>query len=278
MVVFPSGFILSEAAAGRPLVNPRIGWLSYALDLTADDVEVSSESEEGPRDAPNREDTFSFWEPTSLPATRTIDLGALHDIDYAGVLGVIGSVGCAVKIETSIGDLDTDDEQVWELFSDEKSPGNDSPLMFLDDPVVARWIRLTLTGGATMPKVMVFWPGEVLAMPRPIYGGHRPGTLNRITDLHGSMSEGGQFLGQGFKRHGISSGFSFRNLPAAFMRDEFDAFVEHARSRPYFAAWRPETFPNECVYGWTLTDIAPVNQGKRDFMTVDFPIVGIGHR
>ena len=277
MIIYPAALVLSAAATATPLTHARIGWQTFTRDLAAADVTVSTEDADFPRDAPLRPDTAEAWAPTALPATWTVDLGGLQDIDYVGVVGGIGSAGCALEVHTSTGDLlGSPPEQVWDLFAAGIAPADDAPLLFLDDAVSARYVRLTLTGGALMPKVAVVYAGAVLAMQRAIYGGHSPIPLSRNTVLSNSLSKGGQFLGQGFRRHGVSGGMAYRYLTAAWYRSDFDPFVKAARQYPAFFGWRPETFPLECVYGWVTENIVPQNQGVRDFMSVSFGVQGIG--
>lgn len=100
MLIIPQLMLLSENLT-EPLSHARIGWNSYTLDLLPDDVTVSSETADGPRDAPNNADTYSFWEPASLPATRDVDFGELKDLDFVGLVGNFGSVGAAIEIRIS---------------------------------------------------------------------------------------------------------------------------------------------------------------------------------
>lgn len=279
MVIFSNGFLLAEAAASRPLTHARIGYQTWLRDLAASAVTASSEDDEGPKDAPLRPDTAEFWEPTELPATWQVDLAAGRDIDYVGIAAhTLGSSGCAVKVETSDrSQVGSPLEQAWTTFGAEISPGDDAPLMFLDDSIAGRDVRLTITGGSTMPRIGVVYVGEVLAMQRAIYGGHSPITLSRDTVLNRNLSRGGQFLGQSFRRHGVSGSAGWRNLTADWYRANFDPFVKAARQYPFFFAWRPADFPLEVAYCWAPDDIRPSNSGPRDFMSVSVSMHGIGH-
>lgn len=279
MTVFPSGFVLSEETAGRPLTYPRIGYQTYTFDLDATYVTASSEEDDGPSDAPLRPDTGEAWQPSSLPATWLLDLGTSRDVDYIGVAGhSIGSEACSILVETSTGSVaGSPPEQVWDQFSEDVTPADDAPILFLDDSRVARYIRVTLTGSGDSPRIAVIYVGEVLSMERPIYGGHTPLTLSRDTVLSQSLSRAGQFLGQGFRRNGVSGSASFQNLTATWYRANFDPFVKSARRFPFFWAWRPATFPLEVGYVWAPDDIRPSNMGKRDLMAVAFSMQGIGH-
>ncbi len=156
------------------------------------------------------------------------------------------------------------------------SPGDDAPIMFLNTAKFARYWQLYLKGTA-MPQVAVVYVGQALAMERAIYGGVTPPNLARDTVLKNALSRGGRFLGQSFRRNGVKSDASFRNLTPSFVRDELDLFIKSARRFPYFFAWRPATYPKEIIYAWTSDDIAPSNMGKSSLMQVAWPMRGIGH-
>lgn len=272
MIVFKSPFVLSAAAAGIPLKHARIGWHTYIRDRAAIDVTVSSEATGAPKDAPLRPDTFEFWQPTALPATWKVDLGSPRDVDYVGIAGhTFGTDRCAVEVKTST------ENAAFTTFSGPVLPADNAPLLFLDTSRVARWVQLSITGASIMPRIAVVYAGVVLPMQRSIYGGHAPLPLSRETVLFQSLSRGGQFLGQNFRRHGVKGSASFRHLTAEWYRLNFDPFVKAARKFPYFFAWRPETHPKEIAYVWTGEDIAPQNQGIRDFMSVAWNMSGIGN-
>lgn len=279
MIVFDNAFVLTEAATATPLSHARIGYQTWLRDLLASAVTVSSEEDDGPKDAPLREDTAEYWQPTALPATWQVDLGTSRDIDYVGIAGhTLGSSGASVLVETSTGAFaGSPEEQVWTTFASALAPADDAPLLFLDDSIIGRYVRLTITGGSTMPRIGVVYAGEVLKMARPIYGGHAPMNLNRETVLHRSLSRGGQFLGQGFRRHGMVGAAAWRHLTASWYRANFDPFVKKARQYPFFFAWRPADFPLEVAYAWCPEDIRPTNMGIRDFMQVSISMHGTGH-
>lgn len=270
MIVFSAPFVLSEAAAGQPLTHPRILYQSWLADLLDADI-TASDTAEGPKDMPLRPDTHSYWRPPALPAPWVADLGETRNINGVGVLGTLGSSQASLLVETSI------DDGVWTAVGSEVQPEDDAPILFLDTLRQARKVRLTVKGVGPVPRIASVYAGEILAMPRPIYGGHSPLTLSRDTVLEGTLSRGGQFLGQDFRRHGVSGTFDFKHLTAAFYRATFDSFVKAIRNRPYFIGWRPATFPKEVAYVWTLDDIRPANMGLRDFLSVSVPARGIGH-
>jgi hypothetical protein len=276
MVIFPNSLILSAEAAGEPLVNPRIGYHTHTRD---DDVIVtaSTETEAGPKEMPLEPSTHGYWQGSAMPATWTIDLGATRSIDYLGIAEhTIGTEGAAVTVETSMGDTEgSPPVQIWTALGGEVSPGDDAPLLFLDDARNARFVRITLTGDFA-PKLGVVYTGLTLAMQRPPEMGYEPITLSRQTELHGSMSRGGQFLGQAVKKYGVQSPISFTRLEHDWYRENFDPFVKSARQFPYFFAWRPEDYPEEIAFVWTMEDIKP-SYSEWDRFSVAWNMVGIGN-
>ena len=277
MIIYPASLVAAAIAAGEPLTRPRILWQNLARDLLASAVSVSSETDAGPRDAPLRPDTVEFWEPDALPATWQIDLGADHDVNAVGIAAhTLGTSGVTVAVAAGVAaDIDTDDN--LPAFSEATVPSDDSPILFLDQLRSIRHVKITLdadNSNSLPPRIAVIYIGEALAMERPIYAGHAPITLSRQTELHQSLSRGGQFLGQSFRRHGLVGSVAFRNLTAAWVRSDFDLFVKSARRYPYFFGWRPETHPAELAYVWTREDIHPSNTGVRNLMAVSWPMNG----
>ncbi len=273
MILFSQPLVLSALAAGRPLTNARICWQSHVRDrdLTAAAVTVSSEADEGPRDAPLRDETAEYWLPTALPATWTLDLGAGLDLDYVGVAGhTIGSEACSLKVETSTDNIN------WTLFDVEHAPADDTPILFLEDSRTARYIRLTLQGLGEPARIAVIRPGVALAMPVPVDGPYTPINLARESELKAQFTRGGQFLGQSVRRHGVKGDAKFKLLDAAFVRSEFDLFAKSARQYPYFFAWNPQDFPLEIGYCWSDKDIKPKYMGMGDLMEVSWQMAGVG--
>lgn len=278
MLIFSNAYALAEAAASRPMTHARIGYQSWLRDLDPTDVTVSSEDADFPRDMPLIPTTAQAWKPTALPATWTVDMGTGRDVDYIGIAGhTLGSAGCAITCQTSDGSFAGSPlEQVWTAFATALAPGDNAPLFFLDTSRVCRYVRLTITGGATMPRIASIYAGQVLAMQRQVYGGISPMNLSRDTELNQSLSRGGELLGQGFRRHGQTGSIPWKHLTASWYRTYFDPFVKSARRYPFFVAWRPEDFPLEVAYAWATSDIKPQNMGMKDFMSVELPMRGIG--
>lgn len=271
MIVAPQPFVLAAAGSAADLKFPRIGWHTHTRNALASSVSVSGETANGPKDAPLRPDTYSFWEPDALPATWTFDFGEIKEaVNYVGVAAhTLATARCAVTVETSL------DGVSWSQFSDDALPAKGRPLLFLDTDRSAKKVRVSLEG-AVVPRVGVIYVGTALVMERSLYGGHTPISLARDTELMQNRSRGGQILGQQIRRTGVRNSAAFRNLTAEWVRSTFDPFAVSARRYPYFFAWRPSAFPLEVGYVQTPGPIVPVNMGKRTFMEVSWEMSGPG--
>lgn len=270
MIVIPNSLILAQAELDQPLTHARIGIASHLRGLSDADVVASSIADESAKDAPLREDTFEYWEPSVLPAYWRVDFGQPVEIDYIALFGLIGSARVAAEVSTSIDGVN------FTTFGNAVMPVDDAPLMFLDTLRVATSMQVYFTGAGVMPRLAVAYAGLTLAMQRAVYGGLTPLPLARKTMRHQHFSRGGQFLGQAYRRLGIATAIPWRNLTASWYRETFDPFVKLARQYPYFIAWRPETYPNEVGFVWTDDDITPVNMGKGALMNVTVPMEGVG--
>lgn len=274
MIVYTDAFLLAAAAAAPSLVNPRIGWKNYLFEISASDLNVSGETAGGPRDAVLTPDTAQYWEPDALPAWMIVDLREPRTINYFGLAGHnFGSVHASLKVE--IG-TNPGFEDGATTFAQETAPSDDTPIMLLDSDRYGRWLRITINGSVP-PKVAAPYAGPVLAMQKAVSGPYKPISRARKSELKRVMSRNGQFLGQTFRRNGVESEISFKNLTNDWALENFEPFSKHARSLPYFLAWNPADFPREVGFVWTDKDIVPVLNGNGFDMDVSWATDGIGN-
>jgi hypothetical protein len=265
-VIISSDLIIADLNGSVvPLKNSRIGHQTYTRTGSV----VASSSQTGfPAAAAKNPLTYEFWRPVSLPATWRLDIGSAQEVDYVGIAAhSLGSTGCTVHVEYSTND------STWTTVSSLLA-GQDGPIMFLFMPITARYWRIRITG-STIPSVGVVYIGKALAMQRPIYSGHTPITLSRVTEMRPNKSEGGQWLGRSIIRRGSQTQAEYRHLEASWVRTHFDKFIKDATRYPYFFAWRPSTYPEDVGYVWTSDDITPSNMGVRDYMSVSWAMEGI---
>lgn len=261
-VVISSAMVASETTA-IPLTHARIGYHKVSGTISA-----STEASGFLASSADNELTYSHWKPSALPAWWEITLDTAEEVNYFGIAAhTLGTNSTAIKAQYHDGTSWVD--------IDETLPADDSTIMFIFDNVFSSRFRVYLTGSA-VPKIGVIYIGKLLEMQRAIYGGHSPINLSRITVTRPNSSERGQWLGRSIVRSGLTGDFSWSNLTAEWYREYFDPFVEHARTKPFFIAWRPATFPKEVAYVWTSRDITPSNSGRRNLMDVSFSAGGLG--
>jgi hypothetical protein len=271
LIVIPRPIVLSSSTAAS-LAYPRIMWQNLARSdsIDSNDVTVSSETDEGPRDMPLLPDTATYWLPSALPATWQVDLGAQYDIDYVGLIHTLGTSRCAAKPETS------PDASSWNSLGEETMPSDNNPLVFLSAIRSARYLRLTFAG-TTAPRIAVVYVGLSLAMEMQIVDPFSPISMSRETIKKTSLSRGGQFLGQGVRSNGVTGSPSFKYLTTAWVRSTFIPFCNSAaQGLPYFWAWNPASYPQDVGYCWADKDIVPQYSAMRDLMDVNWTHRGVG--
>jgi len=242
-----------------PLTHARIGYKNL---ITKDNISGPVGEDSFPITGMALGITTELYKPSTSNAVVNVDLTTAQDVNYFGLVG--NNMG-TVKLEYSFDDI-----SYTSVF--EKDDGSSVISMGLFEKTTARYWRFTFTGSGQ--EIITVYLGVTLDMMRPIYGGHSPLSLSRKTAMQPRLSETAQFMGITIQRQGFGTSYNWNNLEAVWLRDEFKPFMLAARKQPYFIAWRPETFPTEVGYGWTMTDIKPENSGGRDLMSVTVPIQG----
>lgn len=243
-----------------PLTHARIGYDNFVPGAT---VTGTTAEAAFPADAIKRQTTWERWKPTGTTNEDLLITPATsQDANYIGIAAhTLGSSGATVALAYSV-------DNVTFTTIETLSPADNSAIMILFTSVSAGYWRIRITSATSAPNIGVVYIGKTLDMDRPIYGGHSPINLSRQTVVRPTESEKGQWLGRSVIRYGLQTSYDWENLAAAWYRANFDPFVKAARFRPFFIAWRPETFPQEVAFGWTSNDIQPKNSGTRDLMSV----------
>lgn len=268
------------------LKHPRIGYENLLLNATA--IASSSEASFGPEKTLTPF-TYQFWKPTTLPATITYDALTRITADYVGV-AAHGLKNGLFKLQYSNDGSNYTTARAALIRKGE-------PFLLCFTPVTARYWRIEVdtesafsasffnssetyqvstqeTGGPAAGCIGVLFLGRALAMQRKVYAGETPAVLARKNTYRPNQSEEGHFLGRSLIRRGRAQSFNFKNLESDWYRANFDPFVVHAETKPFFYAWRPDGKADECFFGQTSDMIEPSNAGVRDFMTVSFSATG----
>lgn len=145
------------------------------------------------------------------------------------------------------------------------TPANDRSLLYQFSPQSGVSWRLLLqpqAGTTVAMQMAVVYVGRLLVMPRSIYVGHTPISYGRVTDKISNVSENGKYLGQVISSSKLQTKFEFNNIGPIFYRTHVDLWVQYARSKPFFWAWKPDKYPDEVGYSWLTGDVQPSNQSS----------------
>lgn len=200
--------------------------------------------------------TYERWDDASGTMTGVFQLSSATRINYVGIAGhnlfSAGTTEIEIRVSSTIGGGKTTINTL--------TPVSDAPLMIEIDEDDVGEITIFMPDG-TDREIAVVYAGVSLQMPRNIYGGHSPIALSQKTEYQAVKSESGQILGKTIIRKGLETAFSWRLLDDQFYRDEFQPFVEAARTTPFFIKWRPEFYSDEVAFGEVNQDIKPINSG-----------------
>lgn len=142
-------------------------------------------------------------------------------------------------------------------------------------------LRIAVTGdnldGTSTFIILNAIIGARMEFEKCIRNSFAPLDYNRKTEFLTNESGTGQYIGRSIIRRNHESTVSFDLMTAPWVRSTFQPFVKSARSRPYFFAWNPTTYPNEVNYVWTDEDIGVEYTGDRNRMSASWSMRGLGN-
>lgn len=200
----------------------------------------------------------------------TVNDGGSQLIDYVGLARHnLGSTGATVKVQSS------PDGSTWDDVTEAIAPANDTAIIVRFEAATANFWRLELTPGSAALTIAVVYLGRITVAERRIQVGHVPITLGWDWGVTTGKSASGQFQGRIMRSEWRASGVSWKNLTPSWVRDTFAPFVDQARTRPFFWAWRPETWPGECGYVWLPGPPKTSNTLSNGLMDASMELQGI---
>lgn len=255
--------------------NPRIGWRSFAVFGT---ISADEEAADHPVSNLANPATYLQWRAlTNNAQSIYVALPEPQTADYIAVYGHNwGSLNTQVAVEYSLNGVD------WIEAVPDTLPDSRDRVFFREfEPITADlWrVRLTPSGGVLddPPEASLLYLGEVLTIPRRIYVGHTPLPLGRDLELSVGAATFGQFLGRVVEAVTYATTVELVNLPAEFIRDEFEPFVRAVLDRPFFWSWRPERYDTEAGLAWFRGSSVPRPQNQREngWMSVSLELEGV---
>lgn len=199
---------------------------------------------------------YTWWKPTAVPATVTVDCGSAKAADYMVVYG-----GAATyEVRGSTDNFAASNVLVATLTLSELSLG-----LVRFNSISFRYWRVRQTG--TVAPVAIASIGVALNMPVGLMSGD---FLGRKIEGRYSRSMKGLPLGRVIDFEEFSESLAFRNLTWAWARSTWEpAWDAHLGLDPYVFAWDPENYPTELFLVCTRDKFSfkqrPGGQGDLEF-------------
>jgi hypothetical protein len=214
--------------------------------------------------------TFQRWEPGAGAVAWTLELAAPGAVDCVFIAAHnLSGVEVTVATSPNLVDAFTDDVVL--------TPADNTTIcaLFNDagSPVTAQRIRISLDDG-TGVAVGVIRAGVALQMAAPFYSGHKPATLQRVTEARQQFSESGQWLGRQIQRRAIGAEYSWTHLPRAWYASDFEPFAQTVPLAPFGIAGNPLRMTDDVAWCWTDTDLKPALMGVNEYVQVSMNVTG----
>lgn len=139
--------------------------------------------------------------------------------------------------------------------------------------LTVREVRVSVNDGTDIAIGIIRF-GKALQMPIPIYGGHRPLNLNRVTEAQQQFSETGQWLGRIIKRRAVTSSYDWEYLKASWYDTYFEPFAQTLPLNPFCIAGNPSKIGSDVGFVWTDRDPEPSNMGIKAYRSVSLSVTG----
>jgi hypothetical protein len=140
-------------------------------------------------------------------------------------------------------------------------------------PYTVRRVKVMVSGGSDV-AVGIIRAGVALQLPIPIYGGHRPLNLNRITEGQQQFSETGQWLGRIIKRRAVTTTYDWEYLTATWYDTYFEPFAKTLPLQPFCIAGNPSKIATDVGFVFTDRDVEPSNMGINAYRSVSLSVTG----
>lgn len=245
------GAVQYQAAVAEPampgfLYDNRLNEGTPAASTTGDDFDVLNLRDLRP---------YSFWRPTTLPATVTVDCGSPLPADFAAVCGHdLATRHCWIEIRGS-----TDNFSSSDVLLIKRKPDADVPLILPFASVEYRYWRIRING-QELPTLAIALIGEALRLPRRQVLGFDP--VARSARTMTNQSAGGYPLGKVTAFEEWRQKVALDVVQWAWLRETWlPAWREHLRDEPFLYAWDSTDHADEVYLVTTSGEFAAPTLG-----------------
>jgi len=212
--------------------------------------------------------SFTWWQPTAMPATVTVDCGSAKAADYLAIHGHdLNTTGCTVEVRGSSDNFGAVDILVHSV-----TPASDKPVLVFFTSVAYRYWRLTFTTG-TVPTVAIAMLGQLLDIPAGVQSGFDP--IGRKVIEQSNRSVEGHALGKVIQFEEWEQSVTFELLAWAWVRATWlPAWAAHLRGLPFLFSWDPTGHPTEVFHVETDGQFSTPHRAG-GFVDLTVPLVGL---
>jgi hypothetical protein len=232
MIQVESGY----TGTSYPLTTPRIA--AFALTGTATaSTTATGYNADNPKDG----QTWTYWQPTAVPATWTLTFTSAN-VSYIGIASHnCGTVGATVAAQRWTG-------SVWVTVATHV-PTDDSPILFLlTERTAQTTFRVQFTGA--IPTVGIIQMGDVTEFPlRAEFTGSMPFNEAVTASYMDTVSDGGHTLERFEIRKAAPVKMTVANLSESWVASVLAPLAVDMRANPVFIADRPSTYPASVAFG-----------------------------
>lgn len=182
---------------------------------------------------------YTAWQPTSLPATVTVDCAAPAPVDYWAIYEHdLHTQGATIQLRGS-----TDNFAASDVLVDSVTPSSDAPFVRFVASVSYRYWRIRITG-TTAPTLAIAALGEAFEIPAYLSSGFDP--IGRSVKGQVNRSELGHPLGRTVMYEAWEESVTFECLSWSWLRaDWLAAWRAHLRDEPFLWLWDQTGHPDE---------------------------------
>lgn len=276
-VIVTSNLVLTdtdETLFGLTADHPIIGWINL---VTVSNISATDSDADFPVTNLANPATHLSWKAGAADSPPTYDYitvspNTADDIDYIAIARHnLGSL--AIPIE--IGYFDTASPPVWTVLVAESLLADDSPALFRFTAQTLTTVSIRLGPTSLQSEIAVCYCGKLLVLPRRLYQGFAPINYARIAKVTSGRSEAGNFLGRIVLQEFVKDTVPLSLIDPAYFRDHIAAFLVDSKERPFFFAWRPQTYPAEVGYCHMTNDPVPTNQAPHGLIAMQLEMTGI---
>ena len=189
---------------------------------------------------------YNSWKPGATGTVGVVfDLGSPKAVDTFCIYGHnLNTEGCDLRLSYSDDDITYPDAVAAFTVAD------DGVIFKPFTTQSKRYWRVRIQNCTVDALISVVAIGTATVLPSDMYDGFRPPLRGKVKNIN-SLSVNGTFLGRSIQPVPLDIVITQKNASQAFVRGDWNDFLAHAQSLPFFFSWDETNYPDETVYAWS---------------------------